>query len=284
MDIKRLNIGTCSWKYESWRGLVYPEFGNFNYLEEYSKKYNSVEIDQWFWSLHPNNKITLPNFNIVEEYFYSTPPEFKFTIKIPNSITLTHPYKSKDINKHFLSHDLMEAFLDSVKMLKPKIGMLMFQFEYLNKQKISSQIEFQQRLEEFLIKLDREYNYAIEIRNPNYLNKEMFSFLNKHDIAFVFLHGYFMPPIFETYSKFAEFINNKTVIRLHGFDRKGIELKTKNIWNEIVDPKDDDLQKISEMVMKLLEQKVDTFLNVNNHFEGSAPLTITKIVDRLTNY
>lgn len=283
MDTKKINIGTCSWKYESWQGLVYPEFGDFNYLEEYSKKYNTVEIDQWFWSLHPNNKITLPKSNVVEEYFISTPAEFKFTVKIPNSITLTHPYKSKEINNNFLSPDLMEAFLDSIKILKSKIGMLMFQFEYLNKQKISSQLEFQQRLEELFIKLNREYNYAIEIRNPNFLNKQMFSFLSNHDIAYVFLHGYYMPSIFETYSKFAEFIKNRTVIRLHGFDRKGIELRTKNIWNEIVDPKDDDIRKVAAMVVKLMEQKVDTFLNVNNHFEGSAPLTIAKIIDEMTN-
>ena len=276
MEMKNLKIGTCSWKYESWQGLVYPEFGNYNYLEEYSKKYNSVEIDQWFWSLHPNNKITLPKHNVVEEYFNSTPDEFKFTIKIPNSVTLTHPYKSKEINKHFLSLDLMEAFLDSINLLKPKVGMLMFQFEYLNKQKISSQLEFQQRLEELFAKLNRDYNYAVEIRNPNYLNKEMFSFLNNHDISFVFLHGYYMPPIFETFSKFSKYIKNKTVIRLHGFDRKGIELKTKKIWNEIVDPKDEDIIKLTEMLNYLLDQKVDTFLNVNNHYEGSAPLTISK--------
>ena len=279
--MKNLNIGTCSWKYESWQGLVYPEFGNYNYLEEYSKKYNSVEIDQWFWSLHPNNKITLPKYNVVEEYLNSTPDDFKFTIKIPNSITLTHPYKSKEINKHFLSLDLMDAFIDSINLLKPKVGMLIFQFEYLNKQKISSQIEFQQRLEELFLKLNRDYNYAVEIRNPNYLNKEMFSFLNNHDISFVFLHGYYMPPIFETFSKFSEYIKNKTVIRLHGFDRKGIELKTNKIWNEIVDPKDDDLKKLAEMLNNLLDQKVDIFINVNNHFEGSAPLTISKILEMM---
>ena len=58
--MNNLRIGTCSWKYDSWKGIVYPEFGDFNYLEEYSKKYNTVEIDQWFWSLFPNNKVTLP--------------------------------------------------------------------------------------------------------------------------------------------------------------------------------------------------------------------------------
>jgi len=196
---------------------------------------------------------------------------------MPNSLTLTHPYKSSTPNQHFLSLDLMETFLDSIQDMKSKIGILMFQFEYLNKQKMSSHVGFQNRLEEFFSQLDREYNYAIEIRNPNYLNNELFSFLNNHDISFVFLHGYYMPPIYETYKKFAELINKNSVIRLHGFDRKGIEARTNKIWNEIVDPQDDDIVKIVEMIRSLLKRKVDLYMNVNNHFEGSAPFKIEKI-------
>ncbi|MFZ0455829.1 MAG: hypothetical protein WCE54_01030 [Ignavibacteriaceae bacterium] len=44
--MSNLFMGTCSWKYDSWRGIIYPEFGEINYLKEYSKHYNSVEVDQ----------------------------------------------------------------------------------------------------------------------------------------------------------------------------------------------------------------------------------------------
>ena len=36
-----LSIGTCSWKYKSWQGIVYSENAKQNFLFEYSKKYNS---------------------------------------------------------------------------------------------------------------------------------------------------------------------------------------------------------------------------------------------------
>lgn len=281
--MEKLKIGTCSWKYDSWKGLVYPDFGEFNYLEEYCKKYNTVEIDQWFWSLHPQNKITLPNKDIVQEYFTSTPKNFKFTIKVPNSITLTHPYKSIEPNKHFLSVELMETFLETIEMLKAKTGMLMFQFEYLNKQKMSSQLAFQHRLEEFFNELDPEFNYAIEIRNPNYLNNDWFSFLNAHNISSVFLQGYYMPNIYKTIEKYFEQINHSAVIRLHGTDRKGIENKTNKIWNKIVVPQDNELNKIVGIVRKLMQKKVDLYMNVNNHYEGSAPLTIQKIFELIKN-
>ena len=44
MNRDNLRIGTCSWKYDSWRGLVYSDQKSLNYLQEYSQQYNTVEI------------------------------------------------------------------------------------------------------------------------------------------------------------------------------------------------------------------------------------------------
>ena len=57
---------------------MYPEIEITNYLEYYSKKYNSVEIDQWFWSLFGVDNILLPKKSVVEEYNKSVPDNFKF--------------------------------------------------------------------------------------------------------------------------------------------------------------------------------------------------------------
>ena|SRR5208283_1605447 len=38
-----LGVGTCSWKYPSWKGLVYSRAAGINYLAEYAQKYDSVE-------------------------------------------------------------------------------------------------------------------------------------------------------------------------------------------------------------------------------------------------
>ena len=40
-----LRIGTCSWKYPSWAGLVYSKPAGINYLAEYARNYNSVDVD-----------------------------------------------------------------------------------------------------------------------------------------------------------------------------------------------------------------------------------------------
>ncbi len=278
-----LFIGTCSWKYDSWMGIIYPEFGEFNYLKEYSLFSNSVEIDQWFWSLFGEKKVVLPDPATVEEYSNSVGDNFKFTVKMPNSITLTHFYrktKNEELKKnpYLFSSELFNAFMETMAPLKDKSGPYMLQFEYLNKQKMASQKHFEALLADFLGKLPSDsHDLAVEIRNPNYLNDEWFSFIADNKMVNVFLQGYFMPPVYELYKKYGRYIKDKVIIRLHGPDRSGIEKKTGKKWNRIVEPRDEELDEIVKMTDDLLSRGVDVYLNVNNHYEGSAPLTIEKI-------
>lgn len=282
-----LRFGTCSWKYESWIGIVYTTSSSKNYLNEYSKKFDTVEVDQWFWSLFKPAKVVLPQKKVVEEYNKSVPTDFLFTIKVPNSLTLTHFYnesKSDALtpNPYFLSQELFEQFLDSISPIKERIGCLIFQFEYLNKQKMRSLSEFQIKLSDFFRQLNHKTPViGIELRNPNYLNENYFSFLDEIKLAPVFLEGYYMPPVADIYSKFKKHINSLAVLRLHGPDRKGIEKIANENWNQIYINRDKEIKTLVELIKDLKSREVDLFVNVNNHFEGSAPLTIQKIKQKL---
>ncbi|RKY92658.1 MAG: DUF72 domain-containing protein [Ignavibacteriae bacterium] len=282
-----LRIGTCSWKYDSWRGIVYSDKEKINYLEEYSQIFNTVEIDQWFWSLFPPSKAVLPKGSIVESYKNSIPNNFLFTIKVPNSITLTHYYtRSKEEqlkpNPYFLSNDLFDEFIRILDPIKENIGCLIFQFEYLNKQKMDSLSEFQNKFTKFYGNLEADVSpIGIEIRNPNYINKSYFQFLFDLNITPVFLEGYYMPPVAKVYQDFKDYIKSLAVIRLHGPDRKGIEKLANDNWGKIYINRNKELSGIIEMIRELEKREVDLFVNVNNHFEGSAPLTINKIKEKL---
>lgn len=281
-----IRIGTCSWKYDSWKGLIYSNDAGKNYLPEYAEHFNTVEIDQWFWSLFAEDKVALPQPHVVKSYADAVPNDFKFTIKIPNSITLTHFYqkdKSRPLrpNPYFLSVNLFAEFLESLRNMHAKIGMLMFQFEYFNKQKIASQGEYQTKFAEFIRKTDQQFPLAVEIRNPYYINKNYFEFLHHNKLSPVLLQGYHMPPVFETYKKHYSQIKRPVVIRLLGRDRGKIEKKSKKIWNQILEPKDHEISQITEIIKNLDSKSLDVYVNVNNHYEGSAPRTIQKIKDQL---
>ena len=279
-----LRIGTCSWKYGSWEGLVYSAASGVNYLEEYARRYSTVEVDQWFWSLFGEDKVSLPSPLTVDEYAGSVPGDFVFTVKVPNSVTLTHFYRKNKSdplkpNPYFFSVELFETFLERLSPLHTRLGPLMFQFEYLNKQKMASRAQFQERLAAFTRLLPSEYQYAVEIRNPNYLGGPFLEFLKKQNLIPVFLQGYYMPSILGIFERWRDVIRGfpTVVIRLHGPNREKIEEKSSGNWSRIIEPKDDELAGVAEILMQMQSWGVNVYLNVNNHYEGSAPLTISRV-------
>lgn len=280
----RVRIGTCSWKFPSWAGLVYSAPTGIDYLEEYAQQYESVEIDQWFWSRFDLGEVRLPDPADVASYCAAVPDDFRFTIKAPNSVTLTHLYQRRKgdllvANPSFLSPALMTTFIGLIEPLRDLLGPIMFQFEYLNRQKMASQAQFERRMLAFVERLPAGYPYGVEVRNGQYMNAAYFAFLSEAKLIPVLVHGYWMPPVWEVYSAHQEAIQQQgtAVIRLLGPDRQGIEELTGKRWDRLVAPKDDELPRIAEVVQDLLRAGTDVYVNINNHYEGCAPLTIQRL-------
>jgi len=287
-----LRLGTCSWKYDSWRGLIYESgrpYRPADYLSDYAKVLGSVEIDQWFWSLFPG-AARLPEPRDVNSYNKSVPEDFIFTVKAPNALTLTHFYAKQSAgsasvagqpNPHFLDHGLLRRFLDLLAPLGRKLGPVMFQFEYLNRQKMPSKEAFFERFGPFIRNAPTGFRYAVEIRNPNYYSRPFFDFLKSLDLGFVYLDGYYMPPIGQVFEMFAPETAGFQVLRLHGGDRLDMETETGKVWDKVISPKPEGLKSAAKIVRANARKKILTFVNVNNHYEGSAPLTIRRFLDVL---
>jgi uncharacterized protein YecE (DUF72 family) len=287
-----LRLGTCSWKYDSWKGLLYDQAKSYRpdeYLADYARHLNSVEVDQWFWSLFPSS-IALPSTDTVKQYADSVPDDFRFTVKAPNAITLTHHYAKQPKsavefanrpNEHFLDSDLLNRFLERLSPMGSKLGPIMFQFEYLNKQKMPSLSAFLERLDRFLAGAPHDYRYAIEIRNPNWLLPGFFDLLARHVAGYVFLEGYYMPHIGQVWNKLHPATADFAIVRLHGPDRSKIEEMSDEQWDRILDPHPEGLQAAAAIIQANAARKVTTFVNVNNHFEGSAPRSVGRLLEVL---
>ena len=155
----------------------------------------------------------------------------------------------------------------------------MLQFEYLNRQKISGQKQFQDLLSRFREGAPDNFTYAVETRNSQYLNAAYFDFLEHAAISPVLLEGYWMPPVADVYKRHRDRIaaHPAVVVRLHGGDRKGMEEATGKRWDKIVEAKDEDLAAVAGIVEDLAGRGAEVYVNVNNHFEGCAPLTIERL-------
>jgi len=159
----------------------------------------------------------------------------------------------------------------------------MFQFEYLNKKKMPSREAFFEAFGAFIRKAPGGFSWAVEIRNPNYLTPDFFAFLEAQGLGFVYLDGYYMPPIRTVFDAHKPRTAAFNVIRLHGGDRADIEKETGEVWNAVVAPKPAGLKAAAEIVKHNLRHRIKTYVNVNNHYEGSAPLTIGRFLETLNS-
>ncbi|MDZ7724030.1 MAG: DUF72 domain-containing protein [candidate division KSB1 bacterium] len=71
------------------------------------------------------------------------------------------------------------------------------------------------------------------------------------------------------------------VFRLHGPDRKGIEQQTGKVWNQRVNRRDNELEQMAGIIKKFELAGQTLYVNVNNHYEGSAPLTIDELQNKV---
>lgn len=266
-----ITFGTCSWNYDSWVGLVYtkPYIRAVDYLNEYSQKYRMVEIDSWFYRM--------PTMHDVRSYVSAVDPDFRFICKAPRDLTVTcSPGKASEPNPYFLSPEFYQVFHDTIEPLAPQITAIVLEFEYLNKQKMPNRKTFISKLDAFLVSIPRDIPIALEPRNGPYLDADWFWFLQDNNVIHVFSEKLYMPPITDLYEKYSSLLGDTVIIRLLGGDRGKIEEQTSERWDKIVDPKPQ-LPAIARMISDLDRQGKAVHVDVNNHFEGSAPLTIERL-------
>jgi uncharacterized protein YecE (DUF72 family) len=321
-----LRIGTCSWNYESWVGLLYSRSspGAAGYLGEYSRRFRTAEIDSWFYRL--------PERRDVIAYLEQVDADFRFTAKVTETISLTHHRNrgrgTPETNPDFLSPEVFLRYVERVRPMLPQTDALMLEFEYLNRGKMPSPGHFLRALDDFIVVLQAEgvsigahagttadagagtdtderaalqapasafqstagsdvavpvrLPLAIETRNKNYLTREYFEFLKSRNLIHVFSEKLYMPPVYEVCEQFGDLLVDSTVIRLLGGDRAEIEKKTGNQWNRIVDPRPDKGM-VASMIRGLLAEGRTVSLDINNHYEGSAPLSAEFFEEELKN-
>lgn len=290
-----LRLGMSSWKFDSWKGLVYDPDKTYrpeDYLADYARHYRTVEVDQWFWSLFAAG-VKLPRPETARQYAEAVPEDFIFSVKAPNALTLTHyparqPAAHKDYanrpNPYFFDAALLREFLARLEPLRGKLGPVMFQFEYLNRGKMPSRRAYLDKLDAFLSQAPQGYEYAVECRNPNYLEGDYFELLRSRNVSLVLTEGYYMPPVGEVFGRLGGPPPGRScILRLQAYDYGAIEKQTNGSWDRRVQPHEDRLADVAEIIRQTLAGRILTFVNVNNHFEGCAPLTAARLVEILSN-
>jgi uncharacterized protein YecE (DUF72 family) len=140
---------------------------------------------------------------------------------------------------------------------------------------------FMEELQAFIAQAPKEIPLAIECRNGPWLDETWYGFLNSAGAAPVLSEKQFLPPVADLALVNRDHFGPTIVVRLLGDDRQAIEARTQNRWNEIIDPKPQ-LPRIAAMLRDLASSGAypsgrSVLVNVNNHYEGSAPRSIERL-------
>jgi uncharacterized protein YecE (DUF72 family) len=259
-----IRIGTSAFTAAGWVGSFYPNgMQPRDFLSYYATQFDTVELDNTFYRT--------PSISTVEGWNLKTPPGFLFAAKIPQVIT--HEKVLVDCE------DDLNHFLKTMDALGDKLGPLLFQFGYFNKSAFKSQAEFLSRLKPFLKKLPKEFAFAVEIRNKNWMDARYADVLREHGVAMALIDQSWVPCPWEMKEKFEMITADFTYVRWLG-DRKGIEEQTKT-WDKIIVDRKSDLREWVDVLKELVLNKKlrKLFAFANNHYAGHGPATVKMFRD-----
>ncbi len=236
-------LGTTAWAFDSWVGPFYPPgTKSGDYLTEYAKHFSAVEIDSTFYAI--------PRESVVAGWAAKTPDGFLLCPKFPQLIT--HEKRLADCELE------TEAFLHTLRLLGPKLGPLVLQFEY------TFQADQMTALADYLDTLPGDLRYGVEVRHRSWLKDDFYALLRERNVALVMSDLYYMPRVVQRTADFA-------YIRLLG-DRR----KIPGDMGEIVQDRTTDLEWWRDQVVKLREDGAEVFVFINNKYEGHSPATVRR--------
>jgi uncharacterized protein YecE (DUF72 family) len=257
MTLAQIRLGTSSWTGEGWVGSFYPAASKpRDFLPLYAERFDTVEIDSTFYRI--------PAASAVRQWRERTPADFTFAAKIPQ--TITHEKMLVDVEED------LAAFLKVMDMLGDKLGPLLFQFPYFNKQKFRGLGFFLERLEPLLEQLPKDHRWVVEVRNRNWLSEKLYTVLRKHGVALALVDHAWMPRPAELLETGDPITAGFAFVRWIG-DRKGIEEQTK-VWNRTLVDRTEDLREWVKVLSKVGRSVDIMFAYANNHYGGYAPDTI----------
>jgi uncharacterized protein YecE (DUF72 family) len=237
------------------------------YLSYYATQFDTVEVDSTFYRT--------PALSTVKGWYAKTPPGFIFAVKVPQVIT--HEKVLVDCEED------VSYFLKTMEALGEKLGPVLFQFGYFNKSKFKSGAEFLARLKAFLKQLPKGFQYAVEIRNKNWLDarpangtgmqKSQFAeTLRERGVALALIDQSWMPRPWEMKERFDLITADFAYVRWLG-DRKGIEEQTKT-WDKTIVDRRGDLKNWVELFREFVRRNLKILAYANNHYAGHGPDTV----------
>lgn len=285
-----VRLGTSSWTFPGWHGLVYDRDAPQKVLAQrglgayaHHPLLRTVGIDRTYYRPIGEREF--------RAYAAQVPGSFRFLVKADRLVTSPHQpegYGVRQANPHFLdaAYATEEVVGPTVEGLGRKAGPLLFQFSPMPASLVGGPDHFVDRLHRFLDGLPEGPLYAIELRTPALLTERYAELLDGLDVAHCYNVHPSMTPIADQLRIVSPFYQPALVVRwmLHGGFRYEAARERYAPFDRIVDEDPTSRETIARAVLDALIAERQAFVIANNKAEGSAPLSVFHLAERIAHW
>jgi len=283
-----LRLGTSSWSFPGWSGIVYdrqvpsPELARGG-LAAYARHplLRAVGIDRTFYEPLPATAFA--------EYAAAVPSDFRFLVKAASLCTT--PWvrdgsgRAAGRNERFLDSGWAadEVVGPAVEGLGAKAGVLLFQFSPLGPAALRDPPRFAARLAAFLSALPAGVPRAVELRDRDLLCPEYFEALAAGGATHCVNVHPRMPDPREQWHLAGADPARPLVVRwmLHaGLDYENAVSRYEP-FSRLVDEDPVCRETLADLCLRHAGRGAGVILVANNKAEGSAPLTVFRLAERI---
>ena len=292
----RIHLGTSSWSFPGWTGLVYAAGNGKPATEQmlarhglaaYAKHplFRTVSLDRTFYAPLSRDEFA--------RYAAQVPAGFRFVVKAPAAITdpvVRKPGSGEAArdNPTFLdAAAATAAFVQpAVAGLGAKAGPLVFQFPPLGRRLVTDAPRLIARIAAFMTVLPRGPLYAVEVRDPELVSASFAAALaDAGAVPCLAVHAR-MPPAAEQALAFgidAAACRMPLVVRwnLHaGRDYEGAKADYFP-FNRLIEEDAASRHALARLARAAAAADRDVFITINNKAEGSAPLSVLGLAEAI---
>ena len=284
----RLRLGTSSWSFPGWTGLVYAAGAAKQALSRdglgaYATHplLRTVGVDSGFYAPLDAGRLA--------RWADQVPPDFRFLVKAPALVTDRFRRESggriSGANPGFLDAGFAidQAVGPYLEGLGEHAGVLLFQFPPLGRQVTGNPRRFAEDLYRFLRRLPAGPVYAVELRDAGLLTPDLAAALH-HGGATAGLAGHpRLPELAEQRDLFEGTVHGPLVIRWLLRRNRGYgEARDRYFpFDRLAEPDPQTRAVVAALIQDALAAGREVFVIVNNKAEGSSPLTLIELARSL---
>ncbi len=271
-----LYLGTSTWTFPGWEGLVYERSYSQQRLAErgleaYSRHplFGCVSLDKTY-------------YRPVEEGEYArlasqVPESFRFVVKTPRDL-LRHQEEGFDFE------GLERLFLEpAARGLGNKLGLILFQFPPGGWRDWGSVSEFVRDLGRLFSRLPKDLSYSLEVRDEELLGSDLRQALAASGVGLCASIHPSLPPMERQLLAVPPPPGTPVMFRWNLRPSLGYEEAREKFrpFNALGGPDPGRRQNLARMIARALEAGRQVYVTVNNKAEGCAPLSLLNLLAEL---